>query len=84
MLLAGVGMVGVNDAGRILESFFGIHLIEKLQILIVIVRMCMTMLINSTTKNRVCIRIAVCCGIPSAVEEIMTMLSSNNRVQHNG
>ena len=48
-------MVGVNDAGRILESFFGIHFIEKLQIFIVIVRMCLTMLINSTTKNRVCI-----------------------------
>ena len=40
--------------------------------------------VNSTAKDGMGIWIAVCCGIPSAVDEVVTMLGCNDGIQHNG
>ena len=49
-----------------------------------IVRMSLAMFVNSTAQDGMGIWIAVCCGIPSAIDEVVTMLGCNDGIQHNG
>ena len=67
VLLAGVGVVSVNDAGHILKAFFGIAVVETAEILKMVVRDIVAMFIDSTAENSMSQRIAGGFDFPASV-----------------
>ena len=83
ILLVGVGVVGINHACRILQVLLGVQLTEQTEIFVVIVRKYLSVLVDSTAEYGVSKGVAGGVDIPSSVNKGVSMLSSNNRVQHN-
>ena len=84
ILLVGVGVVGINHACRILQVLLGVQLTEQTEIFVVIVRKYLSVLVDSTAEYGVSKGVAGGVDIPSSVNKGVSMLSSNNRVEHYG
>ena len=82
VLLAGVGVVGVNDAGHILKAFFGIALVETAEILKMVVRDIVAVFIDSTAENSMSQRIAGGFDFPASVDKHLRALGSFYRIEH--
>ena len=84
VLLAGVGVVGVNDAGHILKAFFSIAVVESAEILKMVVRDIVAVFIDSTAENSMGQRIAGCFDFPASVDKHLRALGSFNGIKHDG
>ena len=84
ILLVGVGVVRVHNAGRILQISLCIELVEQLQILVMVVGQALVMFIDSAAQNAVSQRISLCLYLPASVDKLVAVLGSVNCVEHNG
>ena len=84
VLLAGVGVVGVDDAGHILKAFFSIAVVETAEILKMVVRDIVAVFIDSTAENSMSQRIAGCFDFPASVDKHLRALGSFNGIKHDG
>lgn len=80
VLFAGVGVVGIHDAGRICQIPFGVKLMKEDQIFIVVVRNILAMLVDCATQNGVGQWIARCVYFITSENEFVTALCCHNRV----
>lgn len=84
VLLAGVGVVGVNDATHILKAFFSIAVVELTEILKMVVRDIVAVFIDSTAENSMGQWIAGCFDFPASVDKHLRALGSLNGIKHDG
>ena len=84
VLLAGVGVVGVNDAGHILKAFFSIVVVELTEILKMVVRDIVAVFIDSTAENSMGQWIAGRFDFPAPVDKHLRALGSLNGIKHDG
>ena len=84
ILLAGVGMVGVNKDSRVFQIPFLVFFQKKLDILIVIIGDCIPMFVYGASENGVGERIPICPYFPASGDKIMSSLCRNDRVEHDG
>ena len=74
VLFRRIAVVRIHHDGRIHEILLHIEIVQKLQILVVIVRNDLAVLRLGTAENRMGIRISVRLYLPLAEDEIMGML----------
>ncbi len=84
IFLAGVGMVGVDEDGRVLQISFFIFFQKKLDVFIVIVGDRVPVFVYGPSEDRVGKRIAFRTYFPASGDEIMSALCRDNGVEHNG
>ena len=82
-LLVGVGVVCIDDAGRIDQIHFLIHFVEQHQVFLVIVWMSLIMFVDCTTQDRVCQWVSVRLNFVLTIQERVVALCCNDRVHHN-
>ena len=75
-------MVGIHDAGRILQIPLGIQPEQQLQILIVVIRDALVMLVDGAPQDTVGQRVSRRLHFPGTENEIMAMLRRIDRIQH--
>ena len=83
VLLVGVGVVRVHDAGRIFQIALGVHVAEEPEIFIVIIGLALTMLVDGSAQNRMGVGIAVRMHFPAPENEGVPVLSCHDGIQHN-
>ena len=84
VLLAGVGVVAVDDHGRVAEIGLFVGVQQVLQILVVVVRMAAAEAVDVAAEDRVGVRVACSLDFPSPVDEFLAALGRNHRVHHHG
>ena len=84
VLLAGVGVVAVDDHGRVAEISLFVGVQQVLQILVVVVRMAAAEAVDVAAENRVGVRVACSLDFPSPVDEFLAALGRDHRVHHHG
>ena len=77
-------MVSIDDDRHIFKVSFAVAFIQREEILVVVVRHILTVVIDEATEDSVSERITLGKNFPASVEEFMGILSSNDRVEHNG
>ena len=83
ILLVGIAVVDVNYHSRIFQIALGVHIVEKYQILIMIILHSSAVLVYRTAQNGMSERIALRLDFPAAVEERMAYLSRLDGIKHN-
>ena len=81
ILLVGIGMVGVDQAGRIDQVAFQVHLNKQFQIFIMIIGLIQTMLVDRAAQYGVCQRIAACPDGMALVGKHMALLRRADGVE---
>ena len=81
-LLAGIGMVGVDDHRRVFQSALGIKLPELAQILVVVVGQRAPVFVHRPPENGVGQGIALAVYLPLGEQERMGMLGGQDGVHH--
>ena len=84
VLLVGVGVVSVYNAGRIYQIPFHVKLMKQHQILVVVVGQALAMFADSTPQDGVCPGIAFCFYLPVPHNKLVAVLGSMNGIEHNG
>ena len=69
ILLAGVGVVAVDDAGGVLDALFRVQLVQLLQVFIVVVGAAVALFVHIAAHDGVGVRVARGLDLPAAVEE---------------
>ena len=77
-------MVGINDDSRVLEILLAVQVVESDQIFIMIVRNCLSILVDTSTEDGVGQVVTGCLNITSTINEMMRMLCSSDGIKHNG
>ena len=80
VLLVGIGVVGIYDAGWILKISLGVEIAEKLKILVVVVGAALASLVHCAPKDYVGQRIAGAAYLIATEDKVVGELGSNNRV----
>ena len=84
VFLVGVRMIGINDDSRVLEILLAVQVVESDQIFIMIVRNCLSILVDTSTEDGVGQVVTGCLNITSTINEMMRMLCSSDGIKHNG
>ena len=82
ILFAGVGVVAVHNAGRILKAPLCVQLMELHQILIVVVGAALAPLVHIAPHNGVGVGVAAGLHFPAAIEERMVAHGGVNGIHH--
>ena len=84
VLLVGIGMVGVHDAGPVLYIPLLIEAVQQDQVLVVVVGQALAMLAHRSPQDGVGQGIAVGLHFPLSHDKLMTGLGGHHSVEHDG
>ena len=80
VLLVGIGVVGIYDAGWILKISLCVEIAEKLKILVVVVGAALASFVHCAPKDYVGQRIAGAAYLIATEDKVVGELGSNDRV----
>ena len=83
-LLAGIGVIGVDDHSGVLQAAFCVHLTQLAQILIMVIGEGLAVLVHPPAQHAMNQRIALAFHFPAAVAEHVTCLRRPHGIQHHG
>ena len=82
ILLAGVGMIGVDENSRVFQIPLLVLFEEELDIFIMVVGNRISVFVYGPSEDRVGERIPFCPNFPASGDKIMSSLCRNDRVEH--